>query len=279
MKSEGDLFMGEAIVITSGKGGVGKSTVSANVGVGLALRGKRVVLIDADIGLRNLDVVLGLENRVVYDLVDVIKKKCRLSQALIRDRRFDGLYLLPASQIYDKTEVEPKQMLELCESLKKDYDYIIIDCPAGIEQGFKNAIIGAEQAIVVVTPEVSSIRDADRVIGLLESNGFSKYKLIVNRVKDNMVRRGEMLSVEDVSDILATEVLGFIPDDERVVISTNKGQPLALDGRNKIFEAFERIAKSITGEADESEFSAEDEQSLEGLSFIEKLRVVFGFTA
>lgn len=271
--------MGEAIVITSGKGGVGKSTVSANVGVGLALRGKRVVLIDADIGLRNLDVVLGLENRVVYDLVDVIKKKCRLSQALIRDRRFDGLCLLPASQIYDKTEVEPKQMLELCELLKKDYDYIIIDCPAGIEQGFKNAIIGAEQAIVVVTPEVSSIRDADRVIGLLESNGFSKYRLIVNRVKDNMVRRGEMLSVEDVSDILATDVLGAIPDDERVVISTNKGQPLALDGRNKIFEAFERIAKIITGEMNEACPETNEEQSLEGLSFIEKIRVVFGFSA
>ena len=272
----GNASVGEAIVVTSGKGGVGKSTVSANLGVGLALKGKRVVLIDADIGLRNLDVVLGLENRVVYDLIDVIRKKCRLSQALIRDRRFDGLNLLPASQMYDKDAVKPEQMMDLCERLKKQFDYIIIDCPAGIEQGFKNAIIGADRAIVVVTPEVSSIRDADRVLGLLESNGFHEYHLVVNRVKKDLVRRGEMLSVEDVSDILAAKVLGVIPDSDRVVVSTNRGLPIAMDGRSDVFNSFEKIVCGITGE---DVYKDNGRTAGAETGFMDRLRMKLGLSA
>lgn len=202
--------MGEVIVITSGKGGVGKTTTTANIGIGLSSAGKKVLVIDTDLGLRNLDVVLGLENRIVYNLVDVIESKCRLKQAVIKDTRFENLYLLPSAQTKDKTSVSPEQMKKLIDELKDDYDFILLDCPAGIEQGFKNAIAGAQRSIVVTTPEVSSIRDADRIIGLLEASGIRKNELLINRLRVDMVRRGDMMSVEDVTEILAIDLLGVI---------------------------------------------------------------------
>lgn len=218
--------MSEVIVITSGKGGVGKTTTTANLGTGLAQLDKKVVLIDTDIGLRNLDVVMGLENRIVYNLVDVVEGNCRIKQALIKDKKYNSLYLLPSAQTRDKTSVSPEQMKELIESLRNEFDYIILDCPAGIEQGFKNAIAGADRAFVVTTPEVSAIRDADRIIGLLEASGIEKMELIVNRIRMDMVKRGDMMSIEDVVDILAIDLIGAIPDDENIVISTNQGEPL-----------------------------------------------------
>ena len=199
--------MGEVIVITSGKGGVGKTTATANIGTALALSGKRVVLVDADIGLRNLDVVMGLENRIVYDLVDVVEKVCRLKQALIRDKRFEGLYLLPAAQTKDKTAVSPQQMQELCNQLREEFDYVLIDCPAGIEQGFKNAIAGADKAAVVTVPEVSAVRDADRIIGLLASNDIMDPRLIINRLRLDMVKRGDMMDIDDTIDIMGIDLL------------------------------------------------------------------------
>jgi septum site-determining protein MinD len=213
---------GRAIVITSGKGGVGKTTVTANLGSVLAQNGCKVCMIDADIGLRNLDVVLGLENRIVYHLVDVIAGRCRLKQALIRDKRNENLYLLPASQSDDKNAVEPEQMRQLCQDLKKEFDYTLIDCPAGIEQGFRNAVAGANQAVIVTTPEVSAIRDADRIIGLLHAQQIET-QLIINRLNAELVRRGDMLDQQDVIDILAIELLGIVPEDQGIVISTNKG--------------------------------------------------------
>ena len=238
--------MSEVIVVTSGKGGVGKTTTSANVGTGLAEMGKSVVLIDADIGLRNLDVVMGLENRIVYNLVDVIEGTCRLKQALIKDKRHSGLFLMPAAQTRDKNCVTPEQMVKLIENLKTQFDYIILDCPAGIEQGFQNAIAGADYAIVVTTPEVSAIRDADRIIGLLEANQIKKIDLIVNRLRHDLVRRGEMMTVEDVIDILGLPLLGVVPDDENVVIATNQGEPLV--GKNSLAgQAFYNICCRLEG--------------------------------
>ncbi len=216
----------EVIVVTSGKGGVGKTTTSANVGTGLAKLGKKVCLIDTDIGLRNLDVVMGLENRIVYNLVDVVEGNCRVKQALIRDKRHQGLYLMPSAQTRDKSAVSPGQMVKVIDHLKEQFDYIILDCPAGIEQGFQNAIAGADRALVVTTPEVSAIRDADRIVGLLEANGFKQMDLIINRLRMDMVKRGEMMSAADVVDILAIPLIGIVPDDESVVISTNQGEPL-----------------------------------------------------
>lgn len=239
--------MSEVIVITSGKGGVGKTTTSANVGTGLAILGKRVVLIDTDIGLRNLDVVMGLENRIVYNLVDVVEGNCRMKQALIRDKRYPNLYLLPSAQTRDKTAVNPEQMMKLVDDLREDYDYIILDCPAGIEQGFRNAIAGADRAIVVTTPEVSAIRDADRIIGLLESSDMKIIELVVNRMRMDMVRRGDMMSVDDVIDILALPLIGALPDDEDIVISTNQGEPLVgMD--SPAGQAYMDICRRITGE-------------------------------
>ena len=239
--------MGEVIVITSGKGGVGKTTTTANVGTGLAMLGKKVVLIDTDIGLRNLDVVLGLENRIVYNLVDVIEQNCKIKQALIKDKSYETLYLLPSAQTRDKDAVNPEQMVELTEELKDEFDYIILDCPAGIEQGFKNAIAGADRAIVVTTPEVSAVRDADRIIGLLEANEVGKTELIVNRLRMDMVKRGDMMSSEDVLDILAVSLLGVVPDDENIVIATNTGEPLV--GNDSLAgQAYMNICKRITGE-------------------------------
>ncbi|MDD5944960.1 MAG: septum site-determining protein MinD [Clostridia bacterium] len=241
--------MSEVIVVTSGKGGVGKTTTSANIGCGLALEGKKVVLVDSDIGLRNLDVVMGLENRIVYDLVDVIEGTCRLKQALIKDKRYPGLFLLPAAQTRDKNAVSPEQMKKLCEGIKDmGFEYIIIDCPAGIEQGFKNAIAGADRAIVVTTPEVSAVRDADRIIGLLEANGLNNPGLIVNRIKTDMVKRGDMMSVEDVKEILAVELLGVVPDDEAIVITTNRGEPAVADCTTRAGRAYRNITSRILGE-------------------------------
>ena len=218
--------MSEVIVITSGKGGVGKTTTSANVGTGLAMLGEKVVLIDTDIGLRNLDVVMGLENRIVYNLVDVVEGNCRMKQALIKDKRYPNLFLLPSAQTKDKSAVTPGQMQKLVDDLREEFDYVLLDCPAGIEQGFKNAIAGADRAIVVTTPEVSAIRDADRIVGLLEAGEITKIDLVVNRIRMDMVRRGDMMSIEDVTDILGIPIIGAIPDDEEIVISTNQGEPL-----------------------------------------------------
>ena len=239
--------MCEVIVITSGKGGVGKTTTTANIGIGLAQAGKKTVVIDTDLGLRNLDVVMGLENRIVYNLVDVISGGCRLKQALIRDQRYPELYLLPSAQTKDKSAVSPEQMRKLLSEMKSEFDYILIDSPAGIEQGFQNAIAGAERSIVVTTPEVSAIRDADRIIGLLEANEIGKIDLIVNRLRMDMVKRGDMMSVEDVCEILSIDLIGAVPDDEQIVISTNQGEPLvgssALAGR-----AYQNICHRLIGE-------------------------------
>ncbi|MDD4601202.1 MAG: septum site-determining protein MinD [Negativicutes bacterium] len=240
--------MGEVIVVTSGKGGVGKTTTTANIGTGFALLGKKVVLVDADIGLRNLDVVMGLDNRIVYDLVDVTEGNCRLKQALIRDKRYETLYLLPAAQTRDKNAVNPEQMKELCKELAQDFDYVIIDCPAGIEQGFKNAIAGADRAVIVTTPEVSAVRDADRIIGLLESEGKSNPKLIVNRIRPKMVKKGDMMDIDDIIDILAVDLLGIIPEDEYIVISTNRGEPAVANPVSIASTAYKNIVRRLTGE-------------------------------
>ncbi|MGL4345893.1 MAG: septum site-determining protein MinD [Cellulosilyticaceae bacterium] len=263
--------MSQVIVVTSGKGGVGKTTTSANIGTALNLLGKKVVLLDADIGLRNLDVVMGLENRIVYDLVDVVEGRCRLKQALIKDKRYEGLFLLPAAQTRDKDAVSPEQMKKLCESLKEDFDYVIVDCPAGIEQGFKNAVAGADSAVVVTTPEVSAVRDADRIIGLLEANGVSKSKLIINRVRMNMVKRGDMMAMEDVVEILAIDLLGVVPDDEAIVITTNKGEPAVSDHQSLAGKAFRNIANRIEGK----EVPFLDLDSSNG--FLDKIKKIFGF--
>lgn len=238
--------MGRAIVITSGKGGVGKTTTTANLGAALAALGHTVVLVDADIGLRNLDVVMGLENRIVYHVVDAIQGKCPVQKALIKDRRMDNLWLLPASQTDDKDAVTPEDMRSLIFELKASYDFVLIDCPAGIEQGFKNAIAGADEAIVVATPEVSSIRDADRVVGLLAAQDITA-QLIVNRISPHLVKRGDMLSQTDVIEILSLEMLGAIPLDNQVIATTNKGVPAVLEGKSLAAKEFIRIAKRISG--------------------------------
>ncbi|MBU4534044.1 MAG: septum site-determining protein MinD [Eubacteriales bacterium] len=240
--------MSEVIVVTSGKGGVGKTTVTANIGCGLAMMGHTVTLIDADTGLRNLDVVLGLENRIVYDLTDVIAGNCRLRQALIKDKRYEGLHLLPTAQTKDKSAVRPEDLISLCEELKDLFDYVIIDCPAGIEQGFKSAIGAAEKAIVVTTPEVAAIRDADRVIGLLEANDLNDPKVIVNRMRMKMVDRGDMMGIEDILDILGIELLGVIPDDEEIIIGTNRGEPIVGNDDSLSGKAFRNIVMRILGE-------------------------------
>lgn len=239
--------MSQVIVITSGKGGVGKTTTTANLGVGLAKLGKKVVLIDTDIGLRNLDVVLGLENRIVYDLVDVVTGECTPKQAAIKDKRFNGLFLIPAAQTKDKDAVTIDQMKELCEKLKKDYDFIIIDCPAGIEQGFKNAIAGADKALIVTTPEVSAVRDADRIIGLLEANEIEEHYLIINRIRPDMVRRGDMMNVDDIIDILNIDLIGIVPDDQNIIISTNKGEPAVVNPKSLAGQGYRNITERLNG--------------------------------
>ncbi|AKL95096.1 septum site-determining protein MinD [Clostridium aceticum] len=262
--------MGEVIVITSGKGGVGKTTTTANLGTGLSQLGYKVAVIDADIGLRNLDVVMGLENRIVYDLVDVVEGVCRLKQALIKDKRYEGLYLLPAAQTKDKNAVTPEQMCKLTSDLKEIMDYVLVDCPAGIEQGFKNAIAGADRAIVVTTPEISAVRDADRIIGLLEASELRDPLLIINRIRIEMVKRGDMMNIDDMIDILAINLLGVVPDDEAIVISTNKGEPVVTDKNSVAGEAYRNIAKRVAGE----EVPFINMETNEG--FMKKLRKIFG---
>ena len=240
--------MGEVIVITSGKGGVGKTTTTANIGAGLALRNKSVVMLDADIGLRNLDVVMGLENRIVYDVVDVVEERCRTKQALIKDKRYEGLCIIPAAQTRDKNAVTPEQMKKLTEELKEEFDYVLIDCPAGIEQGFKNAVAGADKAIVVTTPEVSAVRDADRIIGLLEAKEISNPQLIINRIRPQMIKKGDMMNVDDIIDILAIDLIGIVPDDESIIITTNRGEPAVADDKSKAGQAYRNIVSRIMGE-------------------------------
>jgi len=235
------------IVVTSGKGGVGKTTVTANLSARLAMEGFSVVAIDADIGLRNLDVVMGLENRIVFNIVDVIEEACRLSQALVRDKRIENLHLLPAAQTRTKEAVTSGQMKDLCDSMRGSFDFVIIDSPAGIESGFRNAAAGADEALVVVTPEVSSVRDADRIIGLLESGGKQSIDLVVNRVRPDMIRSGKMLGVSDVRGILAVDILGIIPEDDSVVVSTNRGEPLVLGSPTPAARAIENLAGRILG--------------------------------
>jgi septum site-determining protein MinD len=238
----------KVVTITSGKGGVGKTTITANLGAALAARGQKVVCIDADIGLRNLDVVLGLENRIVYDLVDVVEGRCRLRQAMIRDKRIDGLYLIPAAQTRDKSAVSPSDMVRLCNELRGEHDWVVIDSPAGIERGFRNAIAPADIVCVVTNPEVSAVRDADRIIGLVEAEEKGPAQLIINRINPDMVRRGDMISTEDILELLAIDLLGIIPEDENVVVSTNRGTPISLDGKNQAGEALRNIASRLMGE-------------------------------
>ena len=236
------------ITITSGKGGVGKTTTTANLSAALAAHGKKVVAIDADIGLRNLDVVMGLENRIVYDLVDVIEGACRLRQAMIKDKRVPELYLIPAAQSRDKTAVTPGDMIELANQLRDEFDFILVDSPAGIEQGFRNAIAPADRVLIVTTPEVSAVRDADRIIGLVESEEKGPGDLIVNRLRMDMVKRGDMLNTDDVIDILAINLIGVVPDDEAIITSTNRGHPAAMDSNSKAGQAFRNVAKRLMGE-------------------------------
>lgn len=240
-------MQGQVYVITSGKGGVGKTTATANIGSALALAGHRVLVIDADIGLRNLDVVMGLENRIVYDLVQVIEGRCQPRQAMIRDKLTDRLFLIPAAQTRDKNAVTADQMRTLCNDLKTQFDYILIDSPAGIEQGFKNALAPAERAIVVTTPEVSAIRDADRVIGIIESEGLPSPKLIVNRIRPEMVKRGDMMSTDDILSLLSVDLVGLVPDSEDIVVSTNKGVPIVHESKSRVGEAYRRIAARLEG--------------------------------
>lgn len=239
---------GKVVTVTSGKGGVGKTTATANLGAALAANGARVVCVDADIGLRNLDVVLGLENRIVYDIVDIVEGRCRLRQALIRDKRLPELYLIPAAQTRDKSAVSPSDMVRLCNELREEHDWILIDSPAGIERGFRNAIAPADIVLVVTNPEVSAVRDADRIIGLIEAEEKGPARLVINRVRPNMVRRGEMLSPEDVIELLAVELIGLIPEDENIVTSTNRGVPVSLNGKSRAGQAFRNIARRLNGE-------------------------------
>jgi septum site-determining protein MinD len=248
MSEEQQSTQGRVITITSGKGGVGKTTTTANIGAALAALERSVVLIDADIGLRNLDIVLGLENRIVYDLVDIVEGNCRLRQALIRDKRLKTLHLIPAAQTREKDAVSPQQMKALCEELRRQFDYVVLDSPAGIEQGFKNSLAGADEVIVVTNPEVSSVRDADRIIGLVEAAELPSPRLIVNRLDPELVRRGDMMTVEDVTEILAIDLLGVVPDDETIVPSTNRGEPASLDPDSRAGQAFRNIASRLEGE-------------------------------
>lgn len=239
---------GKVVTITSGKGGVGKTTTTANLGTALVLQGKKVAVIDADIGLRNLDVVLGLENRIVYDLVDVVEGRARLRQALIKDKHHPDLALLPAAQTRDKNAVSPAQMADLTRQLAQEFDFVLVDSPAGIEQGFKNAIAGADQVLIVTTPEVSAVRDADRIIGLVEAAELPAPQLVLNRIKPAMVRRGDMLSMDDVKDILAIEIIGLVPEDEQVIVSTNRGEAVVFDEVSKAGKAYHNIARRLLGE-------------------------------
>ncbi|MDX2084998.1 MAG: septum site-determining protein MinD [Candidatus Melainabacteria bacterium] len=240
---------GRVIVVTSGKGGVGKTTTTANIGTGLARLGHRVVLVDTDIGLRNLDILMGLENRIVYNIVDVVEERCKLAQALVRDKRLPNLSLLPAAQTRDKSALNEEQMMQICTQLRQEADYILLDCPAGIEQGFQNAISCATEAVVVATPEMSSVRDADRVIGLLEAKeGITHYKLILNRVRPNLIKNNDMMDVDDVLEILSVKLLGIIPEDKEIIVSTNRGEPVVNSEQSLAGQAYRNIARRVAGE-------------------------------
>ncbi len=260
--------MSEVIVITSGKGGVGKTTTTANLGVGLAIRGKKVVLIDTDTGLRNLDLLLGLERRIVYTLVDVAQKRVNYGQALVRHKKYTNLFLLPTSQVADKDAVEPEQMLEIVQAMKTEFDYILIDCPAGIEQGYETAVIGADWAIVVTNPEISAVRDADRIIGKLQAEN-KKIKLIVNRIRPQMVKDGTMLDMTSIDDILSLECIGQVPDDDKVVDSANRGMPVVEWKDSAAGAAYRDIVGRICGE--DIPF-----KPFETESFWQRLKHVFG---
>lgn len=263
--------MSEAIVVTSGKGGVGKTTTTANIGTALAQLGKKVCMVDTDIGLRNLDLVMGLENRIIFDLVDVVEGNCKLHQAMIKDKRFDDLlYLLPAAQTKDKSAVTPEQMEKLVQELKADFDIVLIDCPAGIEQGFKNAVAGADKAIVVTTPEISSIRDADRVIGLLERENLEATYLVINRIRPHMTQSGDMLDVEDVVSMLSVDPIGYVPDDEEVIKHLNLREPVAMNHEAKAGIAYRNIARRMLG--DSVPFLNMDEPE----GFFKKVKRLFG---
>lgn len=236
------------ITVTSGKGGVGKTTTTANISVALARLDQRVVMLDADIGLRNLDVVTGLENRIVYDIVDVVEGRCNLKQALIKHKQFPSLYLIPAAQTRDKTAISPADMLDIVAKLKTEFDFIIIDSPAGIERGFRNAIAPADEVLIVTNPEVSAVRDADRIIGLLEAENKEPGKLIINRLKPDMVKKGEMLSADDITDILALDIIGIVPEDEFVIPASNSGVPVTLNEDSRAGLAFQNIARRLLGQ-------------------------------
>ncbi len=238
----------KVVTVTSGKGGVGKTTATANLAAALAADGDQVVCVDTDIGLRNLDVVLGLENRIVYDLVDVIEGRCRLRQAMIRDKRLPELHLIPAAQTRDKSAVSPSDMVRLCDELRSECDWILIDSPAGIERGFRNAVAPADVVIVITNPEVSAVRDADRIIGLVEAEEKGPARLVINRLRPEMVKRGDMLGIDDILELLAVDLIGVIPEDENVVTSTNRGMPISLDGKTKAGQAFRNIARRLKGE-------------------------------
>lgn len=259
------------ITVTSGKGGVGKTTTTANISAALAMLGKRVVAIDADIGLRNLDVVMGLENRIVYDLVDVVEGTCRLRQAMIKDKHLGELYLIPAAQSRDKSAVSPDDMVAITNLMRIEFDYIIIDSPAGIEQGFKNAVAPADRVVIVTTPEISAVRDADRIIGLVEAEEKGPAQLIVNRIRPDLVKRGDMLDTSDVMDILAIDLLGIVPDDESIVISTNRGRPIVMENHSVAGQAFTNIARRITGETVPYLELADDDTFFKRLSKLFKL--------
>jgi septum site-determining protein MinD len=238
----------QVITVTSGKGGVGKTTATANIAAALAADGARVVCIDADIGLRNLDVVMGLENRIVYDLVHIVEGSAKLRQAMIKDKRLPDLYLIPAAQTRDKSAVSPSDMIRICDELRPDFDFVLIDSPAGIERGFRNAIAPSNKIVIVTNPEVSAVRDADRIIGLVESEQKGPAMLILNRLKPEMVKRGDMLSIDDVLDVLAIDLIGIVPEDEQIVVGSNRGTPVALDDKSRAGQAFRNIAKRLRGE-------------------------------
>lgn len=240
--------MGESIVITSGKGGVGKTTTTANIGTALAAIGKKVVVVDGDTGLRNLDVLLGLENRIVYTIMDVIEGRCRLKQSLIKDKRFQNLCLLATAQTRDKNDISPQEMLKIVNELKEEFEYVLIDSPAGIEQGFENAVIGADKAVIVVNPEITSVRDADRVIGKLDAKGLEDHSVIINRLNYEMTKNGDMLDKSDIIETLSIELLGVVPDDKNITVSTNRGEPIVLDEQSISGQAFRNIARRLTGE-------------------------------
>ncbi len=259
------------ITITSGKGGVGKTTTTANLGTALAMQGKKVVVVDADIGLRNLDATLGLENRIVYDLVDVVEGQCRLRQALIKDKRQPELYLLPAAQTRDKNAVNSVQMEQLCQQMRQEFDFVVIDSPAGIEQGFRNAIVGADEIVIVANPEMASVRDADRIIGLVEAAGKPEPRLILNRLRPEMVKRGDMMDVADVLEVLGIDLLGIVPEDEAIIIATNKGEPAVYEQRSRAGRAFLNTAQRLLGE----EIPLDEVE--EAPSLLERLRRMMGF--